>query len=264
MFGRDSINRAIKKGDLDKFKEIVEKNPDVINETFHWKAKVWRGTILDIAAYYNQAAILEFLLTEKKMDANMPSFDGWGALHHAACTDAREAIKVLLDKGANPNLRDDEGRAPYDRGEDNSTRELILSASREQQRQKELARQESEKQLAEAAKQKAEARAKGAWTAVSSDEIMFERDLPGNQYRLTNFFNFAAKSWTLITKDLRDGHMSQETKTFTEANDNEMISQARAQLDIANGAVVPETKAPKPEPKEKSKQDFTKIINVKL
>lgn len=46
------------------------------------------------------------------VDSICSEFDNGGVLHIAASNLAYEAIKVLLQNGANPSLKDDKGRTP--------------------------------------------------------------------------------------------------------------------------------------------------------
>ena len=54
---------------------------------------------------------LQFILI-LDVDSICSEFDNGGVLHIAASNLAYEAVKVLLQNGANPLLKDDKGRTP--------------------------------------------------------------------------------------------------------------------------------------------------------
>ncbi|XP_025109929.1 CAP-Gly domain-containing linker protein 3-like isoform X2 [Pomacea canaliculata] len=74
-------------------------------------------TALHYAAYFDVVPVLKVLLKTTKaldIDSTCSEFEHGTALHIAASNLAHEAIKVLLQNGANPGLRDDLGRLPID------------------------------------------------------------------------------------------------------------------------------------------------------
>ena len=259
MFGKDNIVKVIKKGDLDGLKKILEKDPDAVKETFRWKVKTWHGSILDVAAYYNQAALLEFLVADKGVDVNKRSFNDWTALHHAVQTNSAKAVKALLDMGADTGLRNDEGETPSDLCNDKEIKELFNACDEEKSKQVAAVREAEEAQL----KKEAAARIEGVWTPVSSEEIMYERDLPGNRYRLTDVFNITTKKVISITENLQTGQLTKETKTADKA----MLDEARAQMEKIAPPVEAASPAETQKPRSKEKpvrSSFDKIQEVRL
>lgn len=74
-------------------------------------------TALHYAAYFDVVPVLKVLLKTTKaldIDSTCSEFDHGTALHIAASNLAHEAIKVLVQNGANPGLKDDLGRFPVD------------------------------------------------------------------------------------------------------------------------------------------------------
>ncbi|KAK7487524.1 hypothetical protein BaRGS_00021226 [Batillaria attramentaria] len=74
-------------------------------------------TALHYAAYFDVVPVLKVLLKTTKaldIDSTCSEFEHGTALHIAASNLAHEAIKVLVQNGANPGLKDDLGRIPID------------------------------------------------------------------------------------------------------------------------------------------------------
>jgi len=73
------------------------------------------------------------------------------------------------------------------------------------------------------------------WRSDRPKEIIYEYRLANNRYRITNIFNFNSRQWKTITKDLKDGHIAQETKSFNDFINKEAIHQARLKLNYDFG-----------------------------
>ena len=82
-------------------------------------------TLLNWAAAFGTAEMVEYLAT-KGADINRGQRSS--SLHYAACFGRSNIVKILLRHGANPDLRDEEGKTPLDkareRGEENH-REVV-------------------------------------------------------------------------------------------------------------------------------------------
>lgn len=65
------------------------------------------------AARYSSAGGVKILLN-RGVDPNCQDEKGWGPLHWAVSRDAVNVIGLLLSGGANPNLKDKEGKSPKD------------------------------------------------------------------------------------------------------------------------------------------------------
>jgi hypothetical protein len=220
----DNIVNVIKKGDLDSLKEILEQHPDLIEKTFKFTNEMdFCGSILHMAASYNQPELVKFLVTEKGMKVDKLSNSEWTPLHHAARTGASQAVQALLDLGANQSLKTSKEDTPYELCKlyckDNDTKELL-------------------RPYHEAAK------IKGTWESGSPDQITHEHDMPGHRFHLSETFELAAGRWTLITKDLQDGQLAPTVVKYyadMTPKEKEAFDQARARLNKANGVVDAET-----------------------
>ncbi|XP_071142130.1 CAP-Gly domain-containing linker protein 3-like isoform X1 [Mytilus galloprovincialis] len=91
---------------------LISKGADV-NIRCRWT----NMTALHYAAYFDVVPVIKVLLKATKaldVDSICSEFDNGGVLHIAASNLAYEAIKVLLQNGANPSLKDDKGRTPIE------------------------------------------------------------------------------------------------------------------------------------------------------
>ena len=77
-------------------------------------ADTWNATVLHTACYENDLDALKALLVTGKedphFDMNMRSVHGWTALHAAVYLNRIEAVRLLIDEGADVMLVTDEDR----------------------------------------------------------------------------------------------------------------------------------------------------------
>jgi ankyrin repeat protein len=101
------IHDAIKANDIDKVKEIVEQGGD-INITDG------RGrTPLYYAAWLGKKEIAEYLISKGADMTKGASWKGYDTpLHEAAKYDHIDIVKLFLDKGVDPNIRNSAGQTP--------------------------------------------------------------------------------------------------------------------------------------------------------
>ncbi|WP_282043073.1 ankyrin repeat domain-containing protein [Winogradskyella flava] len=71
----------------------------------------YKRTFLILSASKGNEAVLNYFI-EKGADIDFQDKNGYCALHFAAQNNEIEIMRVLLNKGANPNLRDSYGNTP--------------------------------------------------------------------------------------------------------------------------------------------------------
>ncbi len=109
--------RPIKvESELEYIDSYVEKNDyksiDMLIKTYGIDCyDSYKRTFLILATSKGNLAILNKLI-EKGADLNFQDKNGYSALHFVAQNKEKEIAEVLLEKGANPNLRDLYGNPP--------------------------------------------------------------------------------------------------------------------------------------------------------
>ena len=104
---KGSLFRYAKTGDLEKAKELVEKDPTVV----HKRISEGGFTSLYFAAKYNHAAVAKYLFS-KKADPNEKSAAGAPVMHITIARKAPETLKAFLKAGADPDIKDADGNTP--------------------------------------------------------------------------------------------------------------------------------------------------------
>lgn len=119
----ESIVDFIKQGDLEKLKTALGSSEitSVINQLdedglglVHWAAD--RGNV----------TILEQVLAVSGIDLNLRDSGGQTALHYASSCGNRDCVKLLVDLGADRDIRDDEGESCMDVAFDSGIKELLF------------------------------------------------------------------------------------------------------------------------------------------
>ncbi|MBI3442054.1 MAG: ankyrin repeat domain-containing protein [Proteobacteria bacterium] len=222
--------KAIKKGDVTFLREFLEQHPKYLKKKLHAKLYLFDGFALNMAAYYNQPKVIEFLVTEKHVDINNRRrvHQEWTALHLACHNDAYEAAEALVTLGADMDLPNFFGKTPLG----------MCSSDPMQERLKELfartrlARDKAEQTCTKSADQQ------DIWRRISPGEIMHERVLPENGYRITDIFNFEARYWTSIVRDPTSGTPTQNRVFFDNMPDTRILHQAHAKY-VELGGTIP-------------------------
>ena len=101
-------------------KFLIEKAPANI------EAKNESGQMpLHVACSHNQYQIVKYLISISKIDINARDNDGMTALHIAALNHNTEIVLALISAKANKNIKDNQGKTPFDLG--NKTIKEILA-----------------------------------------------------------------------------------------------------------------------------------------
>lgn len=104
-----TILQASTAGNLDLVASLLKKNPALLNAHDNMGDTPLKRSI---GGLFPNLALIRFLL-DQGAEVNQSGF--WGtALHTAAAKGNKPVVAVLLDHGADPNLRDHYGRTPLD------------------------------------------------------------------------------------------------------------------------------------------------------
>lgn len=110
---------ACKNGDMDQVKAIVEKPGFDVN-----KELLGGRNGLHFAADYGQKDVIKFLIS-KGADVNRPDRYGITALLASIFESKTECVKLLLEKGANKNLKAPDGSSYYECAETDDIKSLL-------------------------------------------------------------------------------------------------------------------------------------------
>lgn len=112
--------------DVQGFKKLVDREPSIVDEVGLWYGRqmgsrqmvLLRRTPLMMAATYGGIDVLKLIISLPEIDVNRPcGIDKTTALHCAASggsMNAVDAVKLLLEAGADPNQADANGCYPLD------------------------------------------------------------------------------------------------------------------------------------------------------
>ncbi len=70
-------------------------------------------TQLHVAAANGYTEVLQFLLPKEGLNLNIQDNEGWTPLHAAVCWGQKEAMRMLVEKGANMDAKNLRGETPY-------------------------------------------------------------------------------------------------------------------------------------------------------
>ena len=97
--GQQKLFRLYEKGDLDKFKEAIIKEPELVN------SKTDDGyNILSVVVGNNAMPYVEFLINNKA-DVNIKNIDEVTPLMIASGKGYKTLVEYLISKGANLNIK---------------------------------------------------------------------------------------------------------------------------------------------------------------
>lgn len=152
-------------------------------------------------------------------------------LHVAAAKRDAEHIKHLLNAGADLNAVTKDGKTVWD---------FAIEAGKDYQAQ--WLKAEAKKQRAEAEKKAAAAREKqeqekprDPWKLLSPDRVAVSQHETAIGYKLTEVFNFHARTYTHIAQNLQTKTEAVTVKTFDEFSDRTPLEKAHAELERLGG-----------------------------
>ena len=108
--GAGALHAAIAAGDAEAVRTMLLKLPP------HQVNRPTQGfTPLMRAAWENRPAVVGRLLSAPDIGVNDRDDQGATALHHAAAKGSVEMVRMLVERGAESAMRDDDGRTASDR-----------------------------------------------------------------------------------------------------------------------------------------------------
>lgn len=117
-YPKDALHKAAYAGKLDEVQKILATKPDPdARDPFG-------GTALHAAMFQKNMQIVE-LLIDYGLDINaIGPANGYTPLHDAVWADNREAVKLLLAKGAKPDVKAKDGLTPLEKAQKEGKNEL--------------------------------------------------------------------------------------------------------------------------------------------
>lgn len=217
----EQLIQMIKKGDVSLLREFLQLHPEILKNPIGWDGG--QGFAVHCATWYNKSEIIDFLINEKKMDANHQRDvnAAYTPLHHAAKNEAYDAAAMLLKHGANPLLKNSSGETTIEFCKSERVKELLDPDYLKKQEEKK--EQERQKKIA------------GTWKRTTAQEVIHEYELPEHQCRLMDIFNFEQRFWRAIAKDPGNQAMTQNILFFDDIPDKEILYQAINKLKELGG-----------------------------
>ena len=105
------LEEAIKKGDINKVRELIEKDSDIVNGIINYPCDYYSCNPLHIAIKVNNKEIAE-LLIKYGADVNGKNNSYQSLLHLAAQYNRKEIAELLIKNGADVNARGDISQTP--------------------------------------------------------------------------------------------------------------------------------------------------------
>jgi hypothetical protein len=246
--------KLVDREDVDGLRKYLAKHPSLLDEKYDWGN--YAGTLLHYAAYMNKPAVVELLVTEKKMDADshVNVSNKWTPLHHAETARAYRAAARLLALGASTDIPNAGGATTADFAGSAAVQKILDPLYEDKARQKaEAARaQEQQRATETAAQEKASlsARAVGTWTLTGSAEVTHEYDLPDGSHRLKDIFNFQTRIWRSLVTDLKTSALAQNIVFFDGVPDPALLHAAFQKLKALGGEADESAVSPASLPKK--------------
>lgn len=202
-YKRTPLYRAIESGSLKTAQLLADGKADV-NERDAF------GQTLLMCAHGERA--VEFVLG-LGVDVHAKDSNGATALHYAASRGDFGAVKKLLEAGADFRVMNNSGNKPVDLAK-GSHHEGIASFLLEYAQSFALTT----------------AAVTAGWALSAPQEVIFAETKQGAGYCLTSIFNFNARIYTQIARNLTTGAESQSIRFFDEFPDKTLLETAFGQL----------------------------------
>lgn len=174
-------------------------------------------------------------LINNNADVNAADEQGVTPLHLAAARGDADVIKALVSAGADLQAVTRTGKTIWDfavdAGKDYQAQVLKADAAKDL-----IARQKkAEAQRAVEEVKQAEKKPVDPWQLLSNDRVAFSSVERGLGYKLTEIFNFSARTYTQITHNLNTKSEAVVMKTFDEFTDKTAIEKAHSALERLGG-----------------------------
>jgi ankyrin repeat protein len=188
-------------------------------------------TPLHCAALKGKKADAVKLMIEKGAEVNVADEGGATPLHYAAKSGDVDAIRLLIKAGADLEARTREGKTVWDYavegGQDYQAQSLKAEAAENLRRQEQQRREEQRRQEAE--------KPRDPWSLLGPEKVAHASTEKQIGYRLTEIFNFSARTYTQISQNLSSKAESVAVKTFDEFDDKTSLERAWNELDRLGG-----------------------------
>jgi len=193
------------------------------------------------ASRYNEPYEIVQILIDRGAPLNTAEhYQGWTAMHYAAERGHGRVIRMLLDKGADYKATDNRMNMPYDIAEKHSyTKQIarLLKEHAEIHDPKPIAVVETSKPVALVTPKTSD------WHLTAEDEVARVSDKAAIGYRITEIFNFGARCYTRIARNIDTGAESQVMRLFGELSSaGELLAEAQREL-LGRGGKMPSDEA---------------------
>lgn len=172
------------------------------------------------------------VLLESGADINARDEAGATPLHMAAARGDAEVIKILLNAGADVHAETRDGKHVWDFAVEFGQDYQAQCLKAESARQLRAARQ---KEVEEQRRRAAEEKPKDPWSLLAPDRIAVTAEEKQIGYKLTEVFNFGARTYTQISQNLATRSEAVAVKTFDEFDDKTVLERAFTELERLGG-----------------------------
>ncbi len=211
MSGLPPLFKAFEKSRTDAILKMIEKGVDVNTP--------YKGvTPLQAAVAMGYMSIITKML-DSHADVNVADANGKTPLHIAAANGRADIVILLMARGADETLANNDLKTPSALAEkDYPYLAAILRGERP-------------------GTPPDTRRAAGGWVLVADDEVARVTAKNAVGYRVTELFNFSARTYTQISRNLDTGAESSAIKAFSSVSEGGMVAAAQAALESLGGHV---------------------------